>query len=1016
MDSMIAAVPGVADTGFPRGDTLTALVTNWVRTTPDALALVDGEVRLTYAELDRAADVTAGLLYRRGVRPGDRVPVLLPRGAAFVVTALAVLRLGAAYAGVDREWPAHRLRRVLDLLDCPGVVGGPVAADVLGPDRWLVAGPDPVAFARRPPSPVPRPDVLGTDACVVTFTSGTTGDPKCIPLPHRGVVRLVDVTPLPPPGPAPVALHSCALPWDASLLDIWGALARGGTCVVLREPYLTPAALRAAVHEQGVDTIMTPTSVFHLLVDEDVHCFAGLRTVQTGGEPLSPVRAGAFLAAHPETALVNVYGPSEASVVTTARRVVPEDCVDPAGVPVGTPIAHTGLHIRAGDRWCAPGEPGELLITGPGLALGYLGGPDSAFTEVVLPDGRRERAYRTGDLVRMTEEGLLYCLGRRDRQVKVRGLRVEPAEVERVAAAHAGVASCVVLPRPHPAGGYRDLALFYVGNADDLRTYLAERLPAHLVPATVVAVARYPLTAVGKIDADALLALTAGPAGDAVAEQPLDGTGELVRATFAEVLGVATVPADEPVFALGGTSLDVARICARLGDRTGVAVPPSRVIRTPTVRGLADWLAQAARPATVTPAEGPVELTGTQTGFVLLHDWNPADPGPLCPTVWTVTGGLDLAALRLAVADLHERHSALRHTYRLVAGRGVAEPAGVPAPEPAHLPKAPDRKAALVALTTALTTPLDPPNGVVWRVAVAPSADAATLLGVCVHHVAYDGWSHSVLVADLATAYSARHGGEPPVFDAPAVGLAEQNAGITGDATDPDRQRTEITMELRGVPELPLPRPTGTVAGPGVLAEVRELPRRVLAGVAEAARTAGVAPLAVWLSVYAESLAELTGAGDFGVGVPVVRRTGAALASCVGCAIGTVCVRLRPGEDASLASTGAAVRTALSCQDVPFDEVVRLVNPRRTARPPLYQTVFALQNVPYQELALPGTTVHRHLTPLLPPMLELETEVWIRDTDQIHLVVNADPNAVAESFVTGLADDLATRLAALGPT
>ncbi|MEV0001539.1 AMP-binding protein [Micromonospora sp. NPDC050980] len=1026
MRTATTPVPAGTGPGYPRGDTLTALVDRWVRDTPTALALVDGDVRLGYADLDRAAEVTAGLLHRHGVRPGDRVPVLLPRSAAFVVTALAVMRLGAAYAGADRRWPAPRLRRVLDVLDCPVVVGDEVPAGVVGSHRRLVPVPQPPVAAGSTPDPRPPVRVRGTHACAVTFTSGSTGEPKCIPQPHRGIVRMVDVTPL-PPGPAPVSLHSCALPWDPSLLEIWSALTRGGTCVVLRDPYLTPDGLRAVTRAYGVDTIVAPTSVFHLLVDEAVDCFAGLRTVQVGGEAMSPLRAGRFLAAHPGTTLFNLYGPTESSVVTTARRVTPEDCADADGVPIGVPIAHTGAHVRADDHWCGPDEPGELLISGDGLTPGYLGAAaaeSAAFVELDLPDGRRRRVYRTGDLVRRSADGVLRYLGRLDRQVKIRGFRVEPTEIERAAATLDGVTSSVVVPRPHPAGGYRDTVLCYVPHADGgpqpdaVRAHLAAHLPAHLVPGAVVAVERYPLTPIGKVDEAAVLALAAalvrpddGP--------PLDETGELVGRIVAEVLDLPAAPAGESLFALGATSLDVARICARLTDRTGVTLAPAQAMRAPTVRGLAAWLADPARrtppPAVPAPPRqraSEVALTGAQTGFVLLHDWDPTDPGPLCPTVWTLTGPLDADALRDAVADLHHRHDALRHAYRLVAGRGVAEPVDAPAPEPRHLPPAADHDGALAALTPALTAPLDPPRGVLWRVVVAPCVDGTALLGVCVHHVAYDGWSHSVLVDELGVAYAARRRGAAPDFDRPVLDLPGQLAAVTArsDGADLDRQRADAARALRDLPELPLPRPPAGRRG-DVRAAVCELPPAVPTAVLRAARDAGVAPLAVWLSAYARTLAALTGATDFGVGIPVVRRTGDALENCVGCAIGTVCVRVRGGSGASLRHTGDAVRAALSCQDVPFDEVVRLVNPRRTSRPPLYQTVFALQNVPYRDLRLPGVTVDPHLVPLVPPMMEVETEVRIAG-HRAHVVVNGRPDAVTGEFVTELAERFAADLTA----
>ncbi|MFG2294344.1 AMP-binding protein [Streptomyces sp. NPDC048603] len=496
---------------YPR-DLLHAAVAGHARLRPDAIALADGTAgggdRITYRTLDHAADAYAEELRGLGVRPGDLVPVALPRGARLIAVLLAVLKCGAGYAALDPALPAYRFR------ECVGRLGGRVAVvpaatahEPSGPAgriRWTPPEEALEDAARRRTGAV-HTEVSPSSVASVFFTSGTSGSPKGVLSPHAAALRLfTGHRPVAGLGPGRTMAQAAPTGWDAFSLEVWGPLSTGGTCALAPANRLLPDDLRLLRTRSGVDTLWITSALFNLFVDEDIDSFAGLRTVLTGGEVLSPAHVRAFLGRHPGIRLVNGYGPVESCVFATTRTVRPEDCGLPHGIPIGRPVPGTGVHLVDGEIW----------LTGTGLAHGYLADP--AATRAAFPrlriDGRDERAYRTGDRGAYDRDGVLHFLGRTDRQVKIAGHRLEPAGIESAARAVPGVRHCHVLPVPGPGpdAGPAHLALFYTSltggmTAADVRRALAERLPAYSVPAEVRRVPYLPVTANGKVDSAALL-------------------------------------------------------------------------------------------------------------------------------------------------------------------------------------------------------------------------------------------------------------------------------------------------------------------------------------------------------------------------------------------------------------------------------------------------------------------------------------------------------------------------------
>lgn len=505
---------------------------------PDATALVFAGRRVSYRTLDLAAEAYAVRLGRLGVGPGRLVPVLLPRSPQLVAVLLAVLKRGAAYAALDPKLPADRLRTVLDMLAPPVVVGPSRVQDVDGRAVWAPPAEELSEAAGRAPGTGPPPDTVSTPEqdgaapATVFFTSGTTGTPKGVLSPHRATTRLFGPDSFADFGPGRVMPQAAPVSWDALTLELWSMLTTGGTVVLVDGDYFLPDDLAELVESTGLDTIWLTAALFNLFVDEDPDCFTGLRQVFTGGERLSAPHVRAFLSRHPGIRLLNGYGPVECCVFVTTHRIRPADCEAEYGIPLGTPVPGTAIHVLDGDTEVPPGALGEICVSGEGLADGYLGNEratEESFT-TFDPGTGPTRIYRTGDLGRLDSDGTLHFHGRADRQIKISGHRVEPAETEAAALRLPGIRECAVLPVAGESGAYERLALFYtaqpldgtdgtgdaggtadsradgaVPEPDTVRKSLAAVLPRAQVPDEVRRLRSFPRTPNGKIDIVALL-------------------------------------------------------------------------------------------------------------------------------------------------------------------------------------------------------------------------------------------------------------------------------------------------------------------------------------------------------------------------------------------------------------------------------------------------------------------------------------------------------------------------------
>jgi amino acid adenylation domain-containing protein len=584
---------------FPREACVHELFEEHAAAGPERLALVAGEGGLTYGELNARANRLARRLRAHGVGPETRVALLLDRSPDFVIAALATLKAGGAYVPLDPGYPAARLELMLARAGARVVATERARAGALqmGGAR-LVAIDEAGSETDGEGGDNPGVPVDPRSLAYVIFTSGSTGEPKGVMVSHRAIVRLVRETDYVRLDRDQAMAQVSSVSFDACTFEVWGALLNGARLVV--GPARPPSVeeLASLLRDQGVTTTFLTAGLFHLLVESGLDGLSGLRQLLAGGDVVSVARVREAAGALRGGRVVNCYGPTE-STTFASTFPVPDGWQAGASVPIGRPIANTVVHVLDGFLQAAPvGVPGELYIGGEGLARGYLDDPRLTASRFV-PAAGGERLYRTGDVVREQPDGNLEFLGRIDDQVKVRGMRIEPVEIEEALRAHPGVRDAVVVPRGETAEERR-LAAYLVLDATlatgaaeavrSVRAWLADRLPDHLVPDLWQPVEALPLTANGKVDRRALPEPAQRPPAPASREEShvASPEEEAIAAIWAQVLGLERVGVHADFLDLGGHSLLATRIVSRMRDVLRVEVPLSAVFDHPTVAGLAE--------------------------------------------------------------------------------------------------------------------------------------------------------------------------------------------------------------------------------------------------------------------------------------------------------------------------------------------------------------------------------------------------------------------------------------------
>ncbi|SEP61869.1 amino acid adenylation domain-containing protein [Streptomyces sp. yr375] len=965
-----------------------ALFAAQVRRSPGATAVVCGTDRLSYAELDARSDALAVRLRAGGVARETPVALLMDRSVHVPVAMMAVLKAGGAYVPLNPAFPVRRLHWMLErtgavlLLTDPALAGHEAVAGSPVPVLDAAEDPafeDPAFEAGRLDAVVCTPDQLA----YVMYTSGSTGEPKGIGVTQGNITALARDAAF---GTAHrrVLAHS-PLAFDAATYEVWTPLLTGGTVVLAPPGRIGTDTLARLVREHRITALFLTAALFDLVVEERVELLTELREVWTGGEAASPASFRRALEAAPGTALVNAYGPTETTTFATAHRVDARNGGTVEGrVPIGSALDDTRLYVLdERGRPVPEGAVGELCVGGTGVARGYLGRPGLTARQFAVdpygPPGAR--MYRTGDLARRRPDGTVDYLGRADQQVKIRGFRIEPGEVEAELSRCPGVGRAAVVVREDTPGEPCLVAYVVAAPGADvdpaeLHRALADRLPAYLLPAAIVAVPGLPMTANGKLDRRALPAPAEQALRSAEFVEPRTAAERLAAEVWGEVLDTGRIGRHDDFFALGGHSLRATRAVSRLGVRLGTEVPLRLLFEHSVLERFAaalDALRHDAPDAVADrvvprPAGSTAPLSFAQQRLWFLDQLQPGRSDYNIPVAVRLEGALDSDALLDALRAVVAGHEVLRS--RLAEGPDgpvqLVEPAEVFVPLLTDLGElSPDeaRSRALGLAHHDAAAPFDLTRAPLLRARLVRLHAEEHLLVLVLHHTVGDGWSMPVLWRTLSDGYAALRRGERPTPPALPVQYGDyahwQQRRLAEGAAD--RGIAHWRERLAALPalELPTDRPRPRARTGAGKAVTFELPPELAGRLGALARERGATLYMVLLAGFQSLLARWTGQHDLAVGSPVAGRDRTELEPLIGFFVNTLVLRTDLSGDPTFGEAVRRVReTALAAyehQDVPFDRLVEELRPERDlSRNPLFDVLFQLHPPQLDTLPLEG--------------------------------------------------------------
>jgi amino acid adenylation domain-containing protein len=981
--------------------------------TPDRAAVRCGDHALSYAQLEARANRIAHQLRQHGAHRGTLVGIALDRGVDMLATVLAVLKTGAAYVPLDPGFPVDRLNYVVSDAGLAVLVTQSAHVDrfdlrgrpVLALDR-LAAELDAMPVTRLVNDAIAT-DAIATDAIAyVIYTSGSTGQPKGVEIPHRAVVNfLASVIKRPGLHADDRLLAVTTLSFDIAVLELFGPLGVGAEVILAtREQAMDGAALASLLATSRATLMQATPATWRMLLQSGWRGDENFRAL-CGGEALATDLAAQLLRGG--SALWNLYGPTETTVWSTCARV------DRASqrMSVGTPIHNTTVWVLDEQRgFCPIGVPGEIWIGGAGVALGYRHRPElTAERFVANPfDGAPgARLYRTGDRGRWLGDGTIEHLGRVDFQIKLRGFRIEPGEIEAHLVSSAQVAQALVMVREEVAGDAR-LVAYVVAAAGapiqeaTLRDALRQALPDYMIPQHVVVLAAMPLLPNGKIDRQRLPAPFAVTASDAVRVAPRDALEQQIADAMASALGCVDLSVDDNFFDRGGHSLLAAQLAARLSRDRGMTLPMRTIFEAPTVARLAAEIrgsSAASTPQRVIPRlaerqRAPLSLMQQRLWYI--EQLNPGRVVYNTPSAHRLRGPMNETAFENALRETVRRQPILRtsiepdETSAIQRIHDAVEVSLLPAVDLSSLPVT-EREAELQRRLDALTAePFDLAVAPLFRASLFRLDEHEHVFFFMTHHIIWDGWSFDILYDELSHAYEAFCANRSPSRAPLAVEYADFSAWhrdwMRGDELtrqlDHWKQRLSGDIEALALPT-DHPRPA-RMSGAGATEWIR-LPGTRVQAVRALGQRGEATPFMVLLTAYCILLSRLSGQREVVVGTPVRGRDAAELEPIMGFFVNALPLRVQVDPRASFLDVLQLVRgvvlDAFASPDVPFETLVQSLKlPRDDSRPAIYQAMFSFQDVRQRSRSW-GNLQHEHL-PLFQHGAADDIGLWFIEQEQ----------------------------------
>ncbi|KAF9272949.1 hypothetical protein BGZ68_001964, partial [Mortierella alpina] len=972
-----------------------------VERAPDAIALVHEGTSVTYSELNARANHLAHHLIHLGVQPDAIVGICAERSPALIIGILAILKAGGAYAPLD---PVHASERLLDILSdaAPSVL----VADAYGKkalqgaelSHLRIVDPNSVLMTSTDNPYIPSLS-MGHLAHVI-YTSGSTGKPKGVMVEHRHVTRLFAAS-----GSwfdfsehdTWCLLHSFA--FDFSIWEIWGALRHGGKLVIVSQDVVrSPQDLYRLIQDQSITVLNMTPSAFKPLIEIDASeaLQNNLRYVILAGEALVPAMLKPWFLRHAQDGpkIGNIYGPTEITIYATSRLMTLEDCSQTAS-QIGTRLPDLRTYVLDKHGQPVPlGVVGELYVGGAGVSRGYLNRPDltaERFLSDPFVEGQEQRMYKTGDLVRFLPDGSLVYMGRNDHQVKIRGFRVELGEIETRLTEHPLVSEAVVVALSEEndkrlvayVSARHDEQLSEDGTksscieflASTLRSHLLPRLPEYMVPSAFVHMDTFPLTANGKLDLRALPAPTSADFARQSYEAPQGEVECALASIWSELLQVERVSRHDSFFALGGHSLLAARLINRV-NTLGATTTLSSLFASPSLHSFASIMDEQLRQQTtavqaITPIsrEKELQLSYAQQRLWFLAQLEGVKEIYNIVLAVSLQGRLEQAALEYALDGLYARHEALRSVFVSVNGQPqVKILCSQVELRVVDLRDAVDQSAQLKEWTQKeASSPFDLAKGPLIRALLIHLQDDECVLLITQHHIISDGWSSGIMLRELSQLYTAYCNGEPNPLTPLKIQYPDyaawQRKWLAGDrlGTQSDYWRAA----LAGSPillDLPTDRPRPPLQSfQGDLVSI-EFDPQITSALKQLSQQHGVTLYMTILAAWSAVLSRLSGQDDIVIGTPSANRSHPDIEPLIGFFVNTLALRIdlsgEPTTQDLLARVRSGTLAAFSHQDLPFEQVVEIVQPpRKMDHTPLFQVMFVWQNNETGELDLPGLQV-----------------------------------------------------------
>ncbi len=1007
----------------PTNRSIQEIFENQVNKTPDSVALAFREKQLSYKELNQRANQLAHYLTDHGVGPESRVGICLERSTDMIAGMLGILKAGGAYVPLDPTYPKERLDFMVQD-SSPKVV--------LTQERFLKLLSDRAAHivcidtqrdeidrkSKRNPKQTISPDNLA----YVIYTSGSTGKPKGVLISHGAILghcdtvkRYYDLE------SNDRILQFASFNFDASLEQIFPTLIVGARLVLRGDELWIPSEFLRKMEQFGLTVINLPSAYWQQLVRE----WAGSPALKTNIRPKLFVVGGDVM--DPESLrlwhqtpfssvrLLNAYGPTEATITATTYEIPInfDEKSSAARIPIGRPLYNRNIFILDKSRNPVPVEVnGELHLGGEALGRGYLNQPEltaERFIPNPFSEEPGERLYKTGDLARYLPDGNIEFLGRVDNQVKIRGFRIETGEIETTLREHPYVNDAVVAAR-EDGSGEKELIGYLVAHGEqesivsELRGFLNEKLPGHMVPSYLVTLDELPLTPSGKIDRKAL------PEPDKTRPElgrefvaPRTPTEEILADIWAQVLGIEKVGVYDNFFELGGHSLLATQVVSRTRDAFKVELPLRNLIEEPTVSRLAETIDEAGKrgeglkalPIIPIPRDGELPVSFAQERLWFLDQFEPGSSAYNMPGAVRVRGRLDVELLERSINEIIRRHGSLRTTFKSVDGKPkqvIASELSFALPV-VDLRELPEEKRESRARTLAIEeakTPFDLESGPLLRATVLRLGEEDHVGLFTMHHIISDGWSMGILIREVAAIYDAYSNGKPSPLPELPIQYADfsqwQRQWLQGEVLESQLQYWK--QKLDGLPpvlELPTDRPRPAVQTYNGAHESFELSSVLSEALGELSRREGATLFMTLLGAFQTLLYRYTGQEDIAVGTPIANRNRSEIEGLIGFFVNTLVLRTDfSGNPSFLELLRRVKETSLEAyayQDLPFERLVEELNPERDmSHSPLFQVMFVLQNVPTQALEIEGLT----LSPLEPDSSRalFDLTLTVSDTDQ----------------------------------